>query len=136
MNNNSENKEIITKNIEIDENDSIFNLDRSNQNSNMKEENKNINCSENSNDKEIINLENNISQSQFQINSKEKEPNINGNEEPKVEKEKTEYTKKIGNYILFDQIGMGTFSKVTKAIHLITSQQVAVKILDKEKIED
>ena len=31
---------------------------------------------------------------------------------------------------------MGTFSKVTKAIHLITSQQVAVKILDKEKIED
>ena len=136
MNNNSENKEIITKNIEIDENDSIFNLDRSNQNSNMKEENKNINCSENSNEKEIINLENNISQSQFQINSKEKEPNINGNEEPKVEKEKTEYTKKIGNYILFDQIGMGTFSKVTKAIHLITSQQVAVKILDKEKIED
>ena len=47
-----------------------------------------------------------------------------------------EYSKKIGDYILFDQIGMGTFSKVTRAFHLITEQTVAVKILDKEKIED
>ena len=47
-----------------------------------------------------------------------------------------EYSKKIGDYILFDQIGMGTFSKVTRAYHLITEQTVAVKILDKEKIED
>ena len=31
---------------------------------------------------------------------------------------------------------MGTFSKVTRAYHLITEQTVAVKILDKEKIED
>ena len=31
---------------------------------------------------------------------------------------------------------MGSFSKVTKAIHLITEQTVAVKILEKEKIED
>ena len=31
---------------------------------------------------------------------------------------------------------MGTFSKVTRAFHLITEQTVAVKILDKEKIED
>ena len=42
----------------------------------------------------------------------------------------------IGNYILFDQIGMGTFSKVTRAVHIITEQVVAVKILEKEKIED
>ena len=47
-----------------------------------------------------------------------------------------EFSKKIGDYILFDQIGMGTFSKVTRAYHLITNQTVAVKILDKEKIED
>ena len=50
--------------------------------------------------------------------------------------EKLEYSKKIGDYILFDQIGMGTFSKVSRAFHLITQQTVAVKILDKEKIED
>ena len=31
---------------------------------------------------------------------------------------------------------MGTFSKVTRAVHLITYQLVAVKILDKGKIED
>ena len=47
-----------------------------------------------------------------------------------------EYSKRIGDYILLEELGQGTFSKVTKAIHLITSQQVAVKILDKEKIED
>jgi len=54
---------------------------------------------------------------------------------PKKE-EKLEYTKMIGNYLLFDQIGMGTFSKVTRAVHILTEQVVAVKILEKEKIED
>ena len=61
-------------------------------------------------------------------------------EKKNINKEKNldnlEYSKKIGDYILFDQIGMGTFSKVTRAFHLITEQTVAVKILDKEKIED
>ena len=47
-----------------------------------------------------------------------------------------ECSKKIGDYILFDEIGMGTFSKVVRAFHLITQQTVAVKILDKDKIED
>ena len=47
-----------------------------------------------------------------------------------------EFQKKVGDYILFDQIGKGTFSKVTRALHLITNQMVAVKILDKSKIED
>ena len=45
-------------------------------------------------------------------------------------------SKMIGNYILFEQIGKGTFSKVTQAIHILTEQIVAVKILEKEKIED
>ena len=49
---------------------------------------------------------------------------------------KREYTKKVGNYILSDQIGTGTFSKVTKAIHILTGEKVAVKILDKSKIKD
>ena len=54
----------------------------------------------------------------------------------KFEPEKKEFSKKIGDYILFDQIGQGTFSKVTSAVHTITEQIVAVKILDKSKIED
>ena len=49
---------------------------------------------------------------------------------------KKEYSKKVGNYILSDQIGIGTFSKVTKAIHTLTGEKVAVKILDKSKIKD
>ena len=71
----------------------------------------------------------------YEIQNKTKN-NLNEKEQKEPQKEKAEYTKKIGNYILLNQIGMGTFSKVTKAIHIITSQQVAVKILDKEKIED
>ena len=50
--------------------------------------------------------------------------------------EKPEYTKQIGNYVLFDEIGTGTFSKVSKAIHIITEKTVAVKILNKKKISD
>ena len=47
-----------------------------------------------------------------------------------------EYSKKIGDYILLEQIGQGTFSKVSKGFHTITEQIVAVKIMDKKKIED
>ena len=62
--------------------------------------------------------------------------NNNLKEKQNNKDDKVEFSKKIGNYVLFEQIGRGTFSKVTKAIHLITSQQVAVKILNKQKIED
>ena len=65
-------------------------------------------------------------------NTKEEEEENNTNTPEK----KLEFSKIIGSYILFDQIGKGSFSKVTKAIHLITEQVVAVKILEKEKIED
>ena len=58
------------------------------------------------------------------------------NQNTPEKEEKYEYSKMIGNYILFDQIGMGTFSKVTRAVHILTEQVVAVKILEKEKIED
>ena len=56
--------------------------------------------------------------------------------EEKNENEEIKCTKIIGNYILFEQIGMGTFSKVTRATHLLTEQTVAVKILQKDRIED
>ena len=44
--------------------------------------------------------------------------------------------KKIGNYILLSTIGSGTFSTVKLGIHLPTQQKVAIKILDKSKIND
>ena len=47
-----------------------------------------------------------------------------------------ECSKKVGNYILNEKIGIGTFSKVTKAVHILTGEKVAVKILDKSKIKD
>ena len=47
-----------------------------------------------------------------------------------------EFTKKVADYIIAEQIGVGTFSKVTKGMHIITGEKVAIKILDKSKIND
>ena len=44
--------------------------------------------------------------------------------------------KKIGDYLLLSTIGSGTFSKVKLGLHMPTKQKVAVKILDKDKIND
>ena len=44
--------------------------------------------------------------------------------------------KKIGNYILLNNIGKGTFSKVTLGYHILTNELVAIKILQKNKIQD
>ena len=55
---------------------------------------------------------------------------------PKENIPEIEYNKKVGNYLLTEQIGLGTFSKVVKAIHIITREKVAIKILDKSKIKD
>ena len=59
----------------------------------------------------------------------------NNKSEKNFEKNK-EYSKKIGGYILLTEIGTGTFSKVAKAFHIITDKEVAVKILQKDKIKD
>ena len=66
---------------------------------------------------------------------KENSKNKKNKSEKKTEKNQ-EYSKKIGNYVLLCEIGTGTFSKVAKAFHIITDQEVAVKILQKEKIKD
>ena len=62
------------------------------------------------------------------------------NKDKKEKKEKEidikKFSKKIGDYVLLGEIGTGTFSKVSKAFHLITEQEVAVKILQKDKIKD
>ena len=44
--------------------------------------------------------------------------------------------KKIGNYILLKNIGKGTFSKVSLGYHILTNELVAIKILQKNKIQD
>ena len=49
---------------------------------------------------------------------------------------KKEFSKIVGNYMIAEQIGVGTFSKVTKGMHILTGEQVAIKILDKSKIKD
>jgi len=45
-------------------------------------------------------------------------------------------SKKVGSYILGETIGEGTFGKVKLAKHTLTGENVAIKILDKEKILD
>lgn len=40
-----------------------------------------------------------------------------------------------GLYVLHDEIGSGGFGKVRLATHLLTSQKVAIKIIDKLKIK-
>ena len=69
---------------------------------------------------------------------------IISNNIPSLSYRKTNYSispetvkcKKIGNYILSTTIGKGTFSKVKLGIHLPTQKNVAIKILDREKIKD
>ena len=41
----------------------------------------------------------------------------------------------IGDYIIKKTIGSGTFSTVKLGVHRITQKKVAIKILDKSKIE-
>ena len=54
-------------------------------------------------------------------------------EKPKTEKDSAEMT--IGDYIIKKTIGSGTFSTVKLGVHRITHKKVAIKILDKSKIE-
>ena len=40
------------------------------------------------------------------------------------------------NYRLGKTMGFGAFSKVKSAIHVLTGQKVAIKIINKEKMKD
>ena len=42
----------------------------------------------------------------------------------------------IGNYRIEETIGEGTFGKVKLGIHIPTEEQVAIKILEKDRIQD
>lgn len=42
----------------------------------------------------------------------------------------------VGNYKIEKTIGQGTFGKVKLAVHQLTGEKVAVKILEKDRIAD
>lgn len=42
----------------------------------------------------------------------------------------------VGNYKIEKTIGQGTFGKVKLAVHLLTGEKVAIKILEKDRIAD
>ena len=45
-------------------------------------------------------------------------------------------TKNVGSYILGETLGEGAFGKVKVGNHIQTNEKCAIKILDKEKMED
>lgn len=49
---------------------------------------------------------------------------------------KNEKAKNIGNYTVGKEIGQGTFGKVKLGVHNLTSEKVAIKVLEKAKIAD
>lgn len=56
----------------------------------------------------------------------------------KINNERTSnnINKKIGDYVLKHTIGKGTFGKVKLGYHVPTEENVAIKILEKNKITD
>lgn len=44
--------------------------------------------------------------------------------------------KQISNFLIDRTLGEGTFGKVKQGIHTITNEKVAIKILEKDKIQD
>eukprot|EP00602_Paraphysomonas_sp_CaronLab_P009122 CAMPEP_0185026182 /NCGR_PEP_ID=MMETSP1103-20130426/10140_1 /TAXON_ID=36769 /ORGANISM="Paraphysomonas bandaiensis, Strain Caron Lab Isolate" /LENGTH=750 /DNA_ID=CAMNT_0027559677 /DNA_START=278 /DNA_END=2529 /DNA_ORIENTATION=+ len=53
-----------------------------------------------------------------------------------MESPQNEVKKRVGNYLLGNTVGEGTFGKVKSAIHIPTGEKVAVKILEKKRIQD
>lgn len=49
---------------------------------------------------------------------------------------KKKEVKQISNFLIDRTLGEGTFGKVKQGIHTITSEKVAIKILEKDKIQD
>lgn len=45
-------------------------------------------------------------------------------------------SRQVGNYVLSKTLGEGTFGKVKLGVHSLTGEQVAVKVLEKDRIVD
>ncbi|KAL3318637.1 hypothetical protein Ciccas_002708 [Cichlidogyrus casuarinus] len=43
------------------------------------------------------------------------------------------YTKKVGSYLLGDCLGKGSFARVNEALHILTGEKVAVKVIEKSR---
>ena len=59
----------------------------------------------------------------------------NTNEEQNIEKQPS-FEYKIGNYLILQTIGEGTFGKVKLGIYLPNNEKVAIKILEKDRMTD
>jgi len=53
-----------------------------------------------------------------------------------AKKKQTKHEKRIGDYLIKHTIGKGTFGKVKIGEHTPTNENVAIKILEKDKIID
>lgn len=42
------------------------------------------------------------------------------------------HTKKVGNYLISHDLGSGSFATVKEALHVVTGERVAIKVIDKE----
>ena len=49
---------------------------------------------------------------------------------------RNQYEKKIGNYLLTQKIGSGSFAKVYKGVKENTEEKVAIKMISKDKLGD
>ncbi|KAJ3214569.1 hypothetical protein HDU67_001489 [Dinochytrium kinnereticum] len=69
---------------------------------------------------------------------------VNGEAVPQVEKQaqpsgpkpQEQKHKFIGNYEILKTVGEGSFARVKLAIHRLTNQKVAIKVIDKERLPD
>ena len=52
----------------------------------------------------------------------------------KIRKKEEDIEYKIGNYLIKNTLGQGTFGKVKLGIYLPTEEKVAIKILEKDRI--
>ena len=62
--------------------------------------------------------------------------NINISKKPSLKRNSAPRLKNLGQFILGDKIGEGTFGIVRLATHILTGEKVAIKILDKRKITE
>jgi 5'-AMP-activated protein kinase, catalytic alpha subunit len=59
-----------------------------------------------------------------------------GRAQPRNVVPQNEVKKRVGNYVIGNTVGEGTFGKVKCAIHIPTGEKVAVKILEKKRIQE